>query len=185
MSMLPGQLRAAFAQARNDGDYYVESESCVHSLLDMVTFNGEIHDGCCGSGIIPKVAIARGYQATGADLYNRGYGFGTCDFLLDDTQRDNIVTNPPYNLAEKMFAHACLHARHKVAFLLRISFLAGPRRRDKLFSIHRPSEVVVLSKQPSMSPGGTDVPAKNGTADYIWLIHSKSYFGPTILTWAP
>lgn len=190
MSLLPGHLRAAFAQARNDHDWYVEPASCVHQLFDAVQFEGTIHDPCCGKGTIPNVASERGYHASGSDIVDRGYrgkgGFdwdGAYNFFYDPTMRDNIVSNPPYKLAEEMFAHACRHAALKVAFVLRISFLAGQKRRDRLFKQYRPSEVIVLSQRPSMPPGGTGVPAKGGTADYVWLVWDRAYFGPTTLRW--
>lgn len=187
MSFLPGHLRAEFARARNSNDWYVEPPECVHSLFDRVTFDGSIHDPCCGGGTIPSVAKLCGYDVTGSDIVDRGWrsgGFRTADFLEDFTPRDNIVSNPPYNLAEQMWAHACIVARRKVAFVLRISFLAGQRRRDRLFRLYRPSEVIVLSKRPSMPPGGSDIPAKGGTADYIWLVRERGHLDETILKWA-
>ncbi len=187
MSFLPGHLRAAFAQARNDDDWYVEPADCVHALFDAVQFTGAIHDPCCGGGTIPKVAAERGFNAAGSDIKDRGSPnfIGVRDFLADMTWRDNIVSNPPYNLAEPMFKHACMHARRKVAFVLRISFLCGQKRRDTLFKLFRPSEVVILSKRPSMPPGGSGIPAKNGTTDYCWIIWDRCAVGETIMKWAP
>jgi hypothetical protein len=185
MSQLPGKLRSEHAHERWSNDWYVEPPDCVHALFDAVQFIGSIHDPCCGGGTIPKVAMQNGYLATGSDIQYRGFPVEKVqDFLTDYTLRDNIVSNPPYNMAEQMFSHACLYARRKVAFVVRISFLAGQRRRDKLFSLCRPSEVLILSKRPSMPPGGTDIPAKGGTTDYIWLIHERGYSGETILRWA-
>lgn len=185
MSMLPGHMRAAFAQARSDNDWYVEPPDCVHALFDAVKFKGVIHDPCCGQGTIPCIALQHDYASTGSDIVDRGSPFfdGVRDFLSDETQRDNIVSNPPYKLAEEMFKHACLHVANKVAFILRISFLAGQKRRDNLFKDFRPSEVLILSKRPSMPPGGSGIPAKGGTADYCWLIRDRFATGETILRW--
>lgn len=184
MSQLPGKLRAEHARERWDSDYYVEPAECVHRLFDTVQFDGVIHDPCAGSGTIPKVAAAHGYDVTCSDLVDRGFCPGGVDFLTDETMRDNIVSNPPYRLAEAMFAHACRHVRGKVAFIVRLPFLAGQKRKANLFAHYRPSLVVILSKRPSMPPGGTDVPAKGGTSDYGWLVFSRAYFGPTIMEWA-
>lgn len=184
MSFLPGHMRAAFAQARANDDWYVETPPCVHSLFDAVQFEGVIHDPCCGGGTIPKVARERGYIADGSDLRNRGFGVGDVDFFQDHSPRENIISNPPYKLGEEFVHHALSIARRRVAIVMRISFLAGQKRRKTLFDIHPPALVLILSTRPSMPPGGTDIPAKGGTVDYCWLVWSQSYFGETIMKWA-
>jgi hypothetical protein len=185
MSFLPGHLRAAFTQARNDDDWYVEPKSCVHSLFDMVSFDGPIHDPCCGQGTIPQVAMARGYMASGSDLRNRGFGQTEVDFFEDYTLRRNIISNPPYKLGEKFVHHALNFVERKVAIVMRLSFLAGQKRLETLYQKRPPAEVLILSKRPSMPPGGTAIPARGGTADYCWIIWSHNHVGPTIMRWAP
>lgn len=183
MSMLPGALRAKHAQKRWADDWYVEPPECVHSLFDAVTFDGTIHDPCCGGGTIPTVAQSRGYRTTGSDIRDRGYGGAGVDFFEDHRQRDNIVSNPPYKLGEKFVHHALTVTERKVAIVMRISFLAGQRRLVTLYQAHQPEVVVILSKRPSMPPGGTDIPAKGGTADYCWLVWSRDHSGPTHVVW--
>lgn len=189
MSMLPGHTRAAFAQARNDRDWYVEPESCVRQLFQACNFQGLIHDPCCGQGTIPKVAADFGYTATGSDIINRQpncFWLGPIDFLGDTQERDNIVSNPPFNLAEHMWVRACTVARYKVAFVLRITFLNGQGRANRLFSDtrYRPTEVLVLSQRPSMPPGGKNIPAKGGTTDYAWFTRNRVDAGlDTRLRW--
>lgn len=170
MSFLPGSLRAAYAQTRWPSDWYIEPSDCVHSLFDAVAFDGAIYDPACGGGTIPGVARARGYEADGSDLVYRGYGRGGVDFLRDQTRRSNIVTNPPYRLAEEFAQHAIEVTDGRVAMVTRISFLNGQRRAQSLYDEHPPSMVLVLSKRPSMPPGGMNVPARGGTADYIWIV---------------
>lgn len=184
MSFLPGHLRAAFAQARNDDDWYVEPPACVQSLFQLSIFMGAIHDPCCGQGTIPTVAREHGYLATGSDLRDRGFGRSGVDFFADWTPRENIVSNPPYKLGEQFVHHALAVAAHKVAIVMRLSFLAGQKRLASLFRIHRPCAVIVLSTRPSMPPGGTDIPAKGGTADYCWLVWSRGHEGSTNMVWA-
>ena len=183
MSYLPGHLRAQFAQARENHDWYVEGPECVRSLFNAVQFTGPIHDPCCGGGNIPKVAQDYGYVATGSDLVDRGYGRGGIDFLIDHTPRINIVSNPPYKLGEEFLWHALTVTERKVAVVMRLSFLEGQKRRENLFSKIPPSLVLVLSKRPSMPPGGSDIPAKGGTAAYCWLVYDQEHKGPTELRW--
>src|SRR6478672_12482769 len=157
MSFLPGRLRAKHAQPRWDDDWYIEPAACVHTLFDSVHFEGQIHDPACGSGNIPMVARDRGFKASGSDLVHRGFGRGEIDFLGDPTHRENTVTNPPYLIAEDFVLHAIHVAEHKVAVIVRISFLAGQKRRASLFERHPPAVVLVLSARPSMPPGGTTI----------------------------
>lgn len=181
MSFLPGSLRAAYAQSRWPSDWYVEPPDCVASLFDAQSFSGAIYDPACGGGTIPRVARERGYKADGSDLVFRGFGRGGVDFLSDGTPRENIVTNPPYRLAEEFARHALKVTQGSVALVTRISFLNGQRRAVSLYDRHPPALVLVLSARPSMPPGGTDIPAKGGTADYVWIVWDQGYEGPTIL----
>jgi len=181
MSFLPGPLRAAHQQSRWPSDWYVEPPDCVESLFDAVAFGGPIYDPACGGGTIPKVARARGYEADGSDLVYRGFGCGGVDFLRDHSVRENIVTNPPYRLAEDFARHALGVTRRSVALVTRISFLNGQKRALSLYEKHPPSLVLVLSARPSMPPGGTDIPARGGTADYVWIVWNQDYEGPTVL----
>jgi hypothetical protein len=185
MSMLPGALRAEHAKPRHTNDWYVEPASAVHSLFDVVQFSGAIHDPACGCGTIPETARARGYRTTGSDLIYRGWGIGDCDFLTDETIHDNIVTNPPYKLAEEFVRHGLEVSTGRVAVLVRISFLAGQRRRKELFEPWPPEAVVVLSARPSMPPGELQHTRGNGTADYCWVTWYVGHIGGlTKLVWA-
>lgn len=186
MSMLPGRERALHARERWPDDWYVEPAWSVDLLFDHVRFSGAIHDPCCGCGTIPKVAAARGYFAGGSDLVDRGFGEAPVDFLQDFTRRDNLVFNAPYRLNEPFIAHALDRSDRGVAALVRMPFLAGQRRLQTLFGKIPPESVVVLSRRPSMPPGGTDIPAKGGTTDYAWIVWRRPYDNSRItsLRWA-
>jgi len=184
MSQLPGRLRADHARERWDDDWYVETPACVHSLFDSVHFYGSIHDPCAGSGTIPTVAKQRWLEATGSDLRDRGFGETGVDFFTDNRPRRNIVSNPPYKLLEPFIHHAIAVTERKVAVVVRLPFLSGQKRLQSLYRVHPPRAVIVLSKRPSMPPGGTDIPARGGTSDYSWCVWQHGYQGPTELRWA-
>ena len=48
---------------------------------------------------------------------------------------------------------------------------------------HPPAWILPLSARASMPPGGTDIPAKGGTADYGWIGWTRGHQGPTITIW--
>ncbi len=82
---------------RDPLDFYVEPASVVHTLLNVVAFEGPIHDPCCGSGTIPKTIWSRCRYATGCDIVQRGdIEFPVRDFFTDTRRYPNIATNPPF-----------------------------------------------------------------------------------------
>lgn len=161
-----GQSRARVVidHDRHADDWYVEPAWAVQLLLGTVPFIGPIHDPCCGGGTIPKTC-----GGSGADLVYRGYGEGNRDFFNEWGPFDNLIFNPPYKVAEQFILHALAVTARKVAAIVNIKFLASQGRRERLFIRHPPMAVLVLSRRPSMPPGGTDIPAKGGTADYCWI----------------
>ena len=172
---------------RHAFDWYIEGRDVVDKLFTAVAFEGAVHDPACGGGNIPKVAMSRGLEATGSDIVDRGYGCGGVNFLDDDTPRVNIVSNPPYVLAEKFAHHALKVASGRIALLVRLAFLEGQGRRKRLFVPHPPEQVWVLSTRPSMPPGDLAVDAKGGKVAYAWICWSRSSLAltPPTIGWLP
>ena len=170
---------------RDEHDWYVEPAWCTELLCKHMEFDGPIHDPACGRGTIPEALAAAGYQSSGRDIVDRGWpALPPRDFLADKADCLNIVTNPPYKLAEAFARHALKHTRHKIAILVRLDFLAS-QRRHKLFTEHPPSLVLVLSRRPSMPPGWQDAPAKGGMHDFSWIVWNQDEFGLlTAMEWA-
>lgn len=168
---------------RDEYDWYVEPLWCVNALDARVTFKSSVHDPCCGMGTIPKFM-----KGTGADLVDRGFGYPVKNFLDDKTLYDNIVTNPPYGIAQRIIEHALDHARFKVAALVQTKFLSSQRRYD-LFGRNETELVIMLSRRPSMPPGkmlvehGESIRG-NGSIDYCWVIWNKEHTGGCKIIWA-
>ena len=171
MSTLPGLRRARYARPRWPSDWYVEPVFAVGALFECVRFEGTIHDPACGGSTIPKIARTRGMAVTASDLVERGFGESGIDFLSDTTPRANLVSSPPYKLAELFVHHALAVAEHKVAMSVRTSFAHGQARYRSLFAPHPPALILsILSRCPSMPPGGCGIPARGGTTDHVWLL---------------
>ena len=75
---------------------------------------------------------------TGADLVDRGYGYPQRDFLKDFAAYDNIVTNPPYGIAQQIIEHALTVAMWRVAALVQVKFLASQRRHSLFYLLNQP-----------------------------------------------
>lgn len=175
--------------SRNGLDFFIEPDWSVDLLLDAEPFYGRCYDPACGSGNIVRRCLARGLDAYGSDIADRGFGTGGCDFLsapLTEELPANIIFNPPYVLAQQFIEHALKLATHKVAALVQSKFPYS-QRRHALFSQHPPARIYFLSTRPSMPPGeglldGT-IKAKGGKLDYCWLVWARDHRGATTAHW--
>jgi len=171
---------------RHSHDWYVEPSWSVDRLFERVRFEGAIHDPACGGGNIPTVARRHGYVSTGGDIADRGFeGVELGDFLASTKTRENIVSNPPYVLAEKFVTHALrvIEGRGQVAMLVRLAFLEGQTRGRRLFGPTPPARVLIFSRRPSMPPGNSHSEAKGGKTAYCWCVWEPGYLGEPRLGW--
>ena len=172
---------------RQQNDFYIDPPFCTELLLGAVGFCGPVWDPCCGRGTIPEVFDRLGTRDNGiraSDLVDRGYpGTEIIDFFASRDSAENIVFNPPYAQAEAFIRHALDLASGVVAALVNLKFLASQGRRQRLFVPYPPVQILVLSRRPSMPPGGSGLAAKGGTADYCWLLHQRGHVGPTMMRW--
>ena len=175
--------KRAHVFARDELDWYVESESCTLALLRAEKFYGTIYDPACGQGNVVEACRSKGLFAFGSDVVRRAEGrdpwfTGVCDFLADDLAVvcDSIIMNPPFFKAkgtEAFIRRALTIARHKVAVFTDVKFLAGGKRAVGLYAEHPPSRVWILSPRPSCPPGEwlkAGNKAGGGTADWCWMV---------------
>lgn len=179
----PLRKRESHLWERDPNDWYVEPEWCSARLFVMEQFVGTIWDPACGMGRILAGARAAGLPAIGTDLIDRGCGAGGVDFLKLDEHPPNIVSNPPFSLAEKFVIRALNLTQRKVAMLLPANWVQGDTRSRWLETTPL-ARVLFITPRPSMPPG-TVVAAGgtpgNGTTDYAWFIWSRGHrYAPTI-----
>jgi hypothetical protein len=167
-------------RTRNAHDFYSEPAWAVEGLLDAQRFSGLTLDPACGRGTIPIAFRERDMDCAAADIVDRSdifYGdFHQGDFLAVNASKAvaNIVCNPPFNLAEPFLRKALDVASHKVAFLLRLSWLEGRARRwvydqTPLAAVHP------FAARVSMPPGDSDVVAKGGAVAFAWFVWDHSH----------
>ena len=124
------------AQARELNDFYATEPKAMELLLENERFKPSVWECACGQGHLSKVLIANGYKVLSTDLVNRGYGISGVNFLtvpkgklnLDNT---DIITNPPYSLAQDFVEHALdlLPDGGKIAMFLKLTFMEGKARK--------------------------------------------------------
>jgi hypothetical protein len=168
---------------RDEHDWYVEPVWAVHRLAERVTFEGAIHDPCCGIGTIPLALIdafgglLHADRASGADLVDRDGGtWPVQDFLTDYAPRDNIVSNPPFKIGNLIAEHALkiVQPGGVVALVCNAKFLFS-QARHPLFNRPEMERVIVFSRRPSMPPG--EMLARlgegcrgGGSIDFVWCV---------------
>lgn len=160
----------------NKHDFYPTPEIATVRFLEQEKFEGEIWEPACGDGAMSRVIERYGYPCKSTDLIDRGYGEGGVDFLRSTYQTENIVTNPPFILANKFIHHALTHASKKVAFLLRLNMLES-KGREKLFTKFPFARLYVHSRRIPFA-------AKTGSSNAIafaWYVWDYAHVGDPVI----
>jgi hypothetical protein len=97
----------------------------------------------------------------------------------------DIVTNPPYKIADEFAHRAVLECgAGKVALLLRLQFLAGSNdlRCSIMEAPRKPARVHVFTRRlPMMHRDGWEGPKASSQQDHAWFVWDRSSHGPTII----
>lgn len=122
------------SEEREANDYYATEPKATELLCSLENFHHTILEPSCGEGHISRVLKEHGYAVMSSDLIYRGYGEMVQDFLtMPALSHDtDIVTNPPYSLAQEFVEHALeiIPDGCKVAMFLKLTFLEGQKRRE-------------------------------------------------------
>jgi hypothetical protein len=167
---------------REKDDFYPTPPHATQALLDMVKFEGDVWECACGDGAISKVLEQNGFKVYSSDLFDRGYGDVGVDFLSTYKKVDNIITNPPYKLAQEFVEHALKNADKKVAMLLKLNFLEGVKRYN-MFKSTPLKHVLVFSKRLTFYEGTLEKTKRSGVLAYAWYVWEKSYEGKPYIDW--
>lgn len=167
--------------ARHPEDWYVEPEWCSRRLFEVEPFSGQILDPACGLGRIVEAADSAGHPAFGADIVRRSHWCAAEVNFLDTWPEfaDNIVSNPPFGIADDFVKHALRVAERKVAMLLPTKWM-NSAARGKWLETTPLRRVWLLSPRPSMPPGpviAAGIKPGNGTTDFAWFVWARGYDG--------
>ena len=99
---------------------------------------------------------------------------------METQKHDNIITNPPFKNALEFAEKAVELARHKVALLLKLSFLEGVARRD-FFRRYPPEKVWVFSQRQALMKNGEAY--SGGMLALAWFIWSKGNIESPTIGW--
>ena len=166
--------------SRQKDDFYPTPDIAIRPLLDIEMFHGRVWEPACGDGAISKVLEEYGHETVSTDLNDWGYGESRRDFLMETVpEASNIVTNPPFKLAQQFIQQAIDLGVYKHCWLLRLSFLEGVKRFNELFAKNQPSRIYVFSKRITMWRGDEE-PTGTGTTCYAWFVWEGKAFNTEV-----
>jgi hypothetical protein len=115
------------------------------------------------------MARRHGIRAIGSDIVDHGTG-QVADFFDLDFDFPNIVTNPPFKLAEQFYRHARDRTAGKTAMIFPVARLNAAKWVRHSSMLRR---IWLLSPRPSMPPGEVILSGgkiSGGKEDYCWLV---------------
>lgn len=188
------QLGVNSETKREPEDFYATQPKALEIFLDKlnqdnIILNNQVWECACGQGHLAKVLIERGFIVNATDLVDRGYGVGNIDFLGDIPDNHfmndcDILTNPPFNLAEKFVEKSMeiLKPGNKLFLFLKIQFLEGQKRKE-LFKKYPPKYLYCYSARQLCSRNGEFDKYIATTQFYAWYIWEKGFVGEPIVRW--
>jgi hypothetical protein len=166
------------------GDRYDTPPVAVEALLRCERLPELIWEPACGTGNIVEVLRAVGHKVIATDLNNRGCPDSRfcVDFLLLDPgiRAEAIITNPPYQLAEK-FVEAALLRAPLVIMLLRLAFFEGQRRSRILEDCGLARIHVFRKRLPMMHREGWTGKRASSAIAFAWYVWERGYVGSTLI----
>ena len=177
------QSIVGMSPGRNAHDFYPTPPCATEALLAVESFDGEIWECACGDGAISRVLEAHGHKVRSTDLVDRGYGETPLDFLSVPftCSVPNVVTNPPYSLAEDFVRTALNISTVKVAMLLKLTFLEGEKRR-RMFESTPLARVHVFSKRLTLTRNGAAM-GSSGMMAFAWFVWQHGFAGRPQIGW--
>ena len=170
---------------RQTEDYYATEPRAVEELLQVENFSDTILEPCVGGGHIAEVLKQNGHKVIAQDIIDRGYPETKIkDFLLQDINKYDIISNPPYILAREFCEHALDISANgvKVAMFLKLTFLESQERKA-FFQKYPIKYLYVFSKRMNCAKNGEfDKPQSNAVA-YGWYIWEKGFRGEPVIRW--
>jgi len=165
---------------RQKDDFYETPHQAVRELMNVEGFSGEIWECACGKNSIVNELKKDYDNVYYSDLIDRGVNANIENFLESNRKTNNIITNPPFNLALEFVNKALELADGKVCMLLRIQFLEGKTRYD-FFKEHNPNRVYVFGNRVNTIIDGKPFNSAMCLCWFVWDKNSENR--DTIIKW--
>ena len=178
------------SQGRVFADFYPTPPTATEALLKHEKFEGSIWEPACGKGDISEVLIKAGYEVRSTDINDYGYGVSGIDFLNDNScfstpfsASDNIITNPPFEIALEFVLQSKQYSQHKIAMFLKTAFLEGGKRYEMFQDKKYPLKCIYqFSKRVNFGiHAGTH--KNGGMIPFAWFVWDRFYEGKPYINW--
>lgn len=166
---------------RPENDFYPTPPEVTRALLKVESFAGEIWEPACGNGAMSKVLEQAGYTVHSSDIEPRNWGI-EFDFLYArQLMAPNIVTNPPFKIAQQFATRALDLGCLKLALLCKLQFLEGMERstwmRDTpLQTVHVFQNRIQLGRNGQKYENGSMMA-------FAWFVWDKHHDGKPQIDW--
>ena len=171
---------------REKNDFYATNPHALE--IAMPIFKSILHKNvwecACGQGHLSEVLKSNGYNVKSTDLVDRGYGevqdFLTCNDKFDG----DILTNPPFKLAEQFVEKSfeLINEGNYVIFFLKVQFLES-KSRKQMFEKYPLKYLIVNSERQQCAKDADFEHLKATTQCYCWYVFQKGYTGEPIIKW--
>ena len=172
-------------ESREIADFYATSPAAVEELLNVLKFSKTILEPCVGMGHIAYVLKENGYKVVAQDVIDRGYPETTIkDFLTQEKNSYDIITNPPYGLGKEFVEHALSISPKgtKVAMFFKLTFLESKSRKE-LFEKYPLKTLYVFSQRQICAKNGDFDSIQSTAIAYGWYVWEKGYTGDPVIKW--
>jgi hypothetical protein len=165
-------------------DCYGTPPEAVFALLKVEALPHTIWEPAAGRGNIVRVLRDRGHAVVATDIADYGFPLHfQRDFLAEigmPAGCECILTNPPYQHAEKFVEHA-LRLCPLVIMLLRLAFLESERRCGILEGRGLARVHVFRKRLPMMHRDGWQGRKANSGMAFAWFVWERGHTEPTIV----
>lgn len=109
----------------------------------------------------------KGFEVVSSDIIDRGAQDFLADFLKCEEPFDgDILTNPPYKYAEQFVLKALELAKGRVFMFLKLTYLEGKSRYERIYKEHPPRRVCAFPKRALRGEGER---GKSASGPLNWL----------------
>lgn len=193
-----GAVMANRSSARDALDFFPTPPWATRALCEIVMPAFGLHLDCarvwepaCGEGHMSEILREYARYVFASDVHDYGVGAEVGSFvgegpdvmLSGPKDFDWIITNPPFNLAERFFERAVGEARG-VALLVRTTWLESKDRYDRIFAVRPPNVVALFCERVPMIKDRWDPRASTATS-YTWVVWTHQMLPGARLFWIP